>query len=679
MTDINLRILLSAQDSASAVIGKVVKAIGGDSGLNKALAGVSVAAAGLAIGLGVEAVQKAAAFQNAMDQNVAHAGLAKDQFNAVSQAVLQMSSDVGQMPTDLAQGLYPILSGFSGITNQAAKAQTSLEDLRLASEDVAGTDVKTTVTSGALTGAFNALGLQTNNTAQNIAQLKTLNDEMEATVIAGNVHWDMYANVVGKLSTAIKGTGVSFIEANAALATMTNESFSAQRSQTYLANLFTQLDLKTDSLAKNAKKLGVAFDENKFKTMSLAGQLDYLTQITGGNNSEVLKLLNNNATALKTYNALESGMKTYKSALDSIKNSQGDTNTAFATASSSFQMAGQRMKATIDVLLIDLGTELLPILTKVLDWVTPLIKQFAQWVLTNQSLHQWLSNVGGFLQNTFIPAVQKIGQAVFQFVGWMQQASPAAQVLRGMLVAVGAAILALKIKDIGVQFFNTLNDASQAVNAFVFKLLGIDPAITTVDTAITGIGTTTEETEATVGLASKGMGASFLGILGPIAAVFTGIAQLRNLIGGWTLPGNVMSVDTQASAMKSATHGLAGGPFFGPGFSTPSGPPPNSEQLPPWMLGKGPAPGTYTGIHGYASGGPVLNTGVALVHKGEYVVPAGGAQVAGGSGGGPTINISINTMAGSRTEIQRMCDLIEAELAQRFRSQTGNYATGGTF
>ena len=124
MTDIPLRILLQAQNQASSVVKSLVGDLTGNSGLSKALAGVTVAGAGMAVGIGVDAVKKASDFQNAMQQNVAHAGLAKDQFNAVSQSVLQMSSDVGQMPTDLAQGLYPILSGFSGITNQAAKAQT---------------------------------------------------------------------------------------------------------------------------------------------------------------------------------------------------------------------------------------------------------------------------------------------------------------------------------------------------------------------------------------------------------------------------------------------------------------------------------------------------------------------------------------------------------------------------
>ena len=685
MTDINLRILLQAQNQASSVVKSLIGDLTGNSGLSKALAGVAVAGAGMAVALGVDAVKKASDFQNAMLQNVAHAGLAKDQFNAVSQSVLQMSSDVGQMPTDLAQGLYPILSGFSGITNQAAKAQTSLEDLRLAAEDVAGTETKTTVTSGALTAAYNALGLQTNDTATNISRLKTLNDEMEATIIAGNMHWDTYANVVGKLSTAIKGTSVSFTEASAGLATMTNEGFTAQRSQTYLANLFTQLDLKTDSLAKNAKKLGVTFDENKFKTMSLSGQLDYLTQITGGNNSEVLKLLNSNATALKTYNALESGMKTYKSALDSINNSQGATNTAFATASSSFQMAGQRMKATIDVLLIDLGTQLLPILTKLLDWVTPLIKQFANWVLTNQSLHQWLSNVGAYLQNTLIPTVVKIGQAVFNFAQWMTQGSAGAQLLKGALIAVGGVILGLKVaqlaQDVGNLATKAMDFATNAGPKLLNTLLGMRDAELAVGTNariagedIGGMGTASSVAAGEEGAASgatAGLASSLLAAAPAILGLTFAAQQLVSWIDSQKLPGQGMTIGTQAGILRGQTHGLAGGPFLGWG-QTPPGPTPNSEQMNQYW--NNPKSAIYPNPPHAASGGFVAQSGLAVIHKDEHITPAG-------QGGSPTFifNVSINTMAGSRSEVQRMTDLFEAEIAQRFRSQTGNYATGGTF
>jgi hypothetical protein len=44
----------------------------------------------------------------------------------------------------------------------------------------------------------------------------------------------------------------------------------------------------------------------------------------------------------------------------------------------------------------------------------------------------------------------------------------------------------------------------------------------------------------------------------------------------------------------------------------------------------------------FASGGPVLQTGPAMVHSGEYVVPAGGALTSGGTAAAPNVNVHVH-------------------------------------
>lgn len=389
MADIPLRILLSmtGANAITSALGPIASALGP--------AGIVGAAL---VAFGASSVKQSADFQNAMLQNEAHAGLAVSQVQNVNQALLAMGPAVGQGPTQLAEALYPILSGFSGINNQAAKTQVSLTELRLAAQSVAGSTTSVTTVSNAATASFNALGLASNNSATNIQRMNWLFDVMNTTVSSGNMHWQDYANVAGKLATAIKGTGVSFVEANAALATMTNEGFSAQRSQTYLANLFTQLDLKTDAMAKHAAKLGVAFDEQKFKTMSLAQQVDYLNKITHGNQSEILALLGGNATALKTFNALEAGMKSYKNNLDALNHSHGATAQAFAVASQGYNFALARLGASFQSLQISIGNIFLPMLTTLINAMVPVVSGLATWVATNHTLTDSITNASTGLQ-----------------------------------------------------------------------------------------------------------------------------------------------------------------------------------------------------------------------------------------------------------------------------------------
>ncbi len=196
------------------------------------LAGVAI------LGIGAISTKMAADFQQAVLSLVAHAGLAKSQVDNVTNAVLAMAPVVGRSPTELADALYPILSAFSGITDQSAKTQLALSTLKLSFEAVAGTATDGTAVANAAVGTFNALGLATNNAATNAKRMTDLMDAMDLTVQEGNMKWDAYKNVISKLSVSIQGTGVSFNEASAALATMTNMGFSAQKAQTYLSNTF---------------------------------------------------------------------------------------------------------------------------------------------------------------------------------------------------------------------------------------------------------------------------------------------------------------------------------------------------------------------------------------------------------------------------------------------------------
>lgn len=379
MADINMRILLSAVGGAgvSSAISSIGNSMGG---LNKTLLGIGVAAVGAAVGLGVASVNAASQFQTAMDQNVAHAGLAKDQVDNVTKALLQMGPTVGQSPTVLAQAMYPVLSSLSGISNQGAKTALALDEVKLASESVAGSTTSVTSVTNAASAAFNAFGLQTNNANTNTARMNNLFDVMNRTVSDGNMQWSNYSNVIGKLSVVSHATGVSFNETNAALADLTNSGYSAQLGATYLGNTYNTLYIKTDAMAKNAKSLGIAFDETKYKTMNLGQRLTYLRDITGDNQAKLLKLMGGNSTALKTFDALSNSIKQYNSNLDDLNHSQGATAQAFETASSSFGFAMQRVQAAGQSLLITIGLQLLPTLTKIATSIIPVISRMSDWI-----------------------------------------------------------------------------------------------------------------------------------------------------------------------------------------------------------------------------------------------------------------------------------------------------------
>ena len=401
MADVNMNIAVGISGVA-AVVGAIkgIAAAFGKGGLVGGLEAVGVAAGAAAIGLGVAAVNASSQFQQAMLLNEAHAGLAASQVNNVTSALLAMGPAVGQGPVQLAQALYPILSGFSGITDQAIKTQVSLVELKDAAMSVAGSTTSVVDVSRAATAAFNALGLATNDTATNTSRMNNLFDTMNATVSAGNMQWSNYVNVVGKLSVAARGAGVSFIEENSALADLTNSGQSAQLAADHLSNTFTALYLKVDTTAKNAHKLGLAFDETKYKSFDLAGKINYLTQITHGNTTEVLKLLNGNKTALETYVALSKTIGSYQSNLQALGHAQGATAQAFQTASQGFNFSMQQLQAAGQSLLITIGAWLLPIFTRFTNVLADGVGHFTAWLQSGHAFNDALTLTGKYAHDS---------------------------------------------------------------------------------------------------------------------------------------------------------------------------------------------------------------------------------------------------------------------------------------
>lgn len=422
--DLSLRVLLHAQDLASGKLkgfGSTLVNLAGDAGpLLKVFGGLSLAA----VGVGVTAVQMAAPFQQAMLSLVAHAGLAKSQFNQVSEAVLTMAGDVGRSPTELTEAMYPILSSFSDIQNQSAKTSLALQTLKLSFETVAGTATDGTAVANTAVSVFHALGLATNNAGVNAKRMGNLFDLMDRSVQDGNMSWDAYRGTIGKVALAIQGTKISFVEANAALDVMTASGFpSARQAGVSLSNLLTEMVIKQDTVAKNAKKLGLAFKSQAFDSMNLAQRIAYLNKITHGNQAEILKLLSGSSAALKAFNSLSGNTQKYAANLKDLQHAHGALKASFDTAAQGLTFAWNRAKAAVDALFIRIGTALLPILTKLVSAVAPAVNWLLNFARAASQNEVFMALLKGAL---IAFAVVALAILIPAFIAWAIAAGSAA-------------------------------------------------------------------------------------------------------------------------------------------------------------------------------------------------------------------------------------------------------------
>src|SRR5579859_2951741 len=340
----NLDGLTSGANQARGILGGFTSALGP---VGKGLAVVATAA----VGVGITATKMAGDFQQSMLKVAAYAGLSKTQTDSMSQSILSMASAVGVGPKELADALYPIISSGYG-------ASDALNILKLSAETAAASGAKTAVVADALTTSLGAMHAPASQAGHYM-------DMLNKIVSIGKGEVPQYAAVIGKLSLAAAGAGVDFATTGAALADLTTHGFpSVAQASTSLGGLMTQLGVKTDALAQHAQKAGIAFDAHKFATLSLSDKLDYLQKITGGNQGELLKLVGGSTLALKAFNALEGSTGDLKKNLDAMKNSAGATDDAFKAASSGLNASMNRLKATFQVGMIEIGQKLLPIATQ---------------------------------------------------------------------------------------------------------------------------------------------------------------------------------------------------------------------------------------------------------------------------------------------------------------------------
>jgi TP901 family phage tail tape measure protein len=389
MAEMSLALILSAQNLISPVINQVAQSLG-------PLGGGFAAAANAAVGFGEQAVTSAAGYQQAMLKNVALAGLSKDSYQSMSDKILALSPQLGVAPQALANSLYNILSA-------GVPAANALDVMTLSSEAAATGMTDASVITDGLTSAMNAMSIPFSKTANVMADLT-------ATVSGGKMTWQNLASSIVMLAVTAHEAHISLQDATAGLATMTDSGMSANRAGMDLDFLMRDLGMNVDKVAANAKKMGVSFDEGTFKTMGLMDKLRYLQQVTGGNASEMMKLTGG-ATGMAAAQAiLTNNGQLYAGILGNVSKAyqQGTmTQESFKTTQQGLNQQLAQLNAAWQVLLITVGNVFLPLVTKLVVFITPLVQDFATWITRSQLLTMGMRDVGGILA-PLLPLVQDV-------------------------------------------------------------------------------------------------------------------------------------------------------------------------------------------------------------------------------------------------------------------------------
>ena len=338
--------------------------------------------------MGMGAQDSIAKLSGLADQSLAGAaGLSK--LNGVISQLETDSIKFGVTLKDASDGLYYIMSaGFN--------TKDSLLILQSSMEASAATGAKMNTVSSALTSILNAYGM----TAK---QAATVTNQMVQSIVSGKTTAQDYANSIGNLAAVAKMSGFSFIDATSALSTFTQINGRTRQDAQNLAQMFQVLGLRADDTAKAARNLGLHFDETHYKTLDLAGRLQYLAQVAGGDNTTAFGKLLLNATATRAaFSLLTNNGKNLADVLKAVSGSTHALDTAFAESEKTITASVNHMQAALSVLAYQLTVMATPTVKAMLDGVTQAFAFMASHIeILEPVLAALAIIVGGLLVTAF--------------------------------------------------------------------------------------------------------------------------------------------------------------------------------------------------------------------------------------------------------------------------------------
>lgn len=482
---IDLAIVISAVDSASAILGP----------LGTTLAGIGTAM----IKVGATSAQAAGDFQSSMASLVTGAGESASNLSMVSNGVLDLSTKTGTSTQQLSAGLYQLESAGLHGSQGLAVLQAAAEGAKVGSADlgVTANSLSTILTdyhqpASAATADMNALTV---------------------TVASGKTHLQDLASSMGSVLPLASSLGIAFPQVAGALATMTNAGMDAQRASMNLANAIRSLSAPNASAEKSMKAVGLSAQQLKdtLSTQGLTGAISLIEQHVGktfpANSVQAVQAFKAIMGGATGYNvALMLGgqnMKSFEGNVTNITKAMNAGGTAvqgWSLVQSTFNFQLAQAQQALQALEIRIGTALLPILGKLLGQVMPLVTAFGNWVVQSNVVGKAIAFIQSLI--TSIAPQFKIfwsllGDIVSQFISWIVQSGVLQRVMNDVFTAVNGFLLLIYhglpvIESLFVQILGVVTQltqwlfSSQNLNATMSILTGVVQTVSTVVSILSG-------------------------------------------------------------------------------------------------------------------------------------------------------------------------------------------------
>lgn len=367
MQDSTLNVIIKAKNEAGKVLdgfnNQLGKTTGMSNGAKMALAGIGIAAAGMAIKIGKDAVDAAVDFQASMSNIATLVDTSKESMDEMGKAVLEMSKEVPVSIADLTTALYDVRS--AGISAEGAM-NVLKQSAVLATAGLGTTQEATDI----LTSAINAFGL---DAKQSDKWANVFFESVKAgkTTVAG------LAQGFGQIAPLANAVGVKFEELMAITSAMTTSGLDASIAYTQVRATISNLQKPTKEMQEIFDKLHITNIQNEIQNKGLTETIRELTKATDGDNQMLAKAFGSvealNAVMMLNNDTGKLAIELTKGMTDNVY----EMDAAFQKQKETTEAQMKTFKNSYNIVLIQLGTVILPAVNKALggmikamEWIT---------------------------------------------------------------------------------------------------------------------------------------------------------------------------------------------------------------------------------------------------------------------------------------------------------------------
>lgn len=312
---------------------------------------------------GAASVKMAVDFQSSLTKIQTLVGATAQEVKGYESAIRSISSTTATGQKELAEGLF-------FITSAGFKGQEALDALQISAKGAAMGMGEMQDISNALTSIMTGYA-DSNMTAQQAGDL------LHETLKQGKFEASEFMSSVGQVIPTAVAAGVSFEELGAATATLSKLSGDAKGSLTAVNSAMMKMLTPGAEQKAILKSLNMSYDDLQgMMSESLMGTFQHLFTELEGNNEMLVKVFGSTRAVKAAFGTMGAQAETYKNVLDGMNKSQGNVNEGFEIAS---KTAGFQLKQAFEELkntAIELGAMLLPIVSKVVAFVSKLVSGF---------------------------------------------------------------------------------------------------------------------------------------------------------------------------------------------------------------------------------------------------------------------------------------------------------------